>query len=228
MKIKKNWLEDIKTNNLSFKMSWCLFVQYRNQLELTQILYPHACKIRKEKNKKNFIMPQINKKFNEWKKMGLLNKSIPLKQNIFRKGKIHKQTFYKYLLNFNFFYRAIKEEYNINFNDKEKSFLEYYLLSEHARYEIIRQNPNDNLINAIIKFYIKNWLIYRDENLTNKILNKKLPKKLFEDKEKIKKLYINEIYKIYYFKKKEKPNFIEKIDNKMLFLLGINPEYPKY
>lgn len=156
--IKETWLERIQRRQ-SKEIAKQFFLTYTTQEEITKKIYPRAYVIRKKQSKRNFVMPLITSRVKEWRKYGFFDKSVPLKKEIYRKGKKHKQTFYLSLLNLEPIYKFCKEEKHIEFTEEEKSYLKLLLLSEKIREIILKEYPEEDVINAVLKFYVKNLIM---------------------------------------------------------------------
>ena len=173
MRTNKEVLKDITKNKAGINISRNLFHKYTTQPQVTKEVYPKPHnQVRRKKYKKNFVLPHVNKRFQEWNNLGFIRKSKPQKQKVFRNGKYHQQTFKKSIMNLEpiFIYASIEK--NVIFTPEEKEELErlfsgnakikYYNPSTHKttfeevpklRERIIDYCPRDNVISSFLKFY---------------------------------------------------------------------------
>ena len=160
-------------------------------------------------------MPLVNKYFNEWNKLGFIDQSrIKVKKAIKRRNRTQTQSFtqsfWLYLMNFEPIYKYCAEK-NIFFTEEEKKYLNLFFLSEHLRENILKEFPEEDIINATLKFYVKNFIIkyfnllrdirenpqkYKEEYKKAKELNNPRKKILKELKQHVEEL-INETSKKY-------------------------------
>lgn len=169
MRTKKTWLENIQTGT-GKKVARAFFEDYKTHEEVTKELYPKAYKqIRRAKIKKNYVMPIVTSHFKEWQTLGFFDKSKPLRKlNLIQLSFISEELKknLKYLpkdyclslLNLEPIYKFCKER-NIEFSDREKEFLKLALLSDHLRKDILKEFPEEDIINAVLKYYAKNCIL---------------------------------------------------------------------
>jgi len=158
-KQKRTPLEKIQT--LQTKKVARVFFNFMTCGFATRLLYETAWKKCREKNKVGFVIPYIRDCFNEWKEAGFIEKSpVKLKYLIIKKNcKPYFQYNYTYRLNLNPFYLYCKEKKNIDFTQKEKKLLNYIMRSLVIRENILRENPDVDIITAILIFYIKHFAL---------------------------------------------------------------------
>jgi hypothetical protein len=158
---KIKWLKSIQEGK-SKEIAKIVFCGFTTQERVSRILYKNRKKYGKGKlkNKKiiHYVEPIVNRNFKLWEKEGFLEKSRPLKiEHINRWGNQQHKIVYWNILNLEPFYRYCKELKHVNFNDEEKDFLKLFLLP--FREEIIKENPEEDLISAILKFYAKHFIM---------------------------------------------------------------------
>jgi hypothetical protein len=157
------------------------FRRYLTPNIVTRIMYPIAWKQVSEKKGQGFVMPYIRDCLKEWKNEGFIEKSpikLPFRVEK-KKGKPYWLKNYGYRLTLEPIYRYCKERSNITFTKEEKVVLDKRIGLESMRGCIFREYPNDDMINATIKFYLKQFGIAPIE-----ILDKK-ERKLLEFLEKV-------------------------------------------
>ena len=157
---KKYDLIECFQRGLGKRVSSKLFSRYTNREALTENLYPDSYKKQKEKKpNKVYINRHINELCKKWEEQGFIEKlPISKKDKWGRRITINLER-----LNFEPLYHYFSQRYNIKFTQKEKYFLEkkeakVYRL-QWNRYQILREYPEDNIIDAIIKFYVKHCAI---------------------------------------------------------------------
>jgi len=177
-KSKRTALEKIQTLKTK-NVAQLFFFSYLTPNIVTKILHKKAWNKCKEKTGQGFVMPYIRDCLNEWKKEGFIEISpvkIPFRVERKRNKKIVKSYYlknYGYRLNFEPLYRYCKENYNIEFTEEEKEIVNKRVGFEFMRKRILREYPNEDIINATIKFYIKHYGLLHLE-----ILNKEHKKGL--------------------------------------------------
>lgn len=106
-------------------------------------------------------MPYIRDCLKEWKKAGFIERS-PVKLP-FRVKKKNGESYilknYAYRLTLEPLYLFCRERHNIEFTKQEKEIINNRVGTEVMRKRIIQEYPNDDIINAILKFYIKQFAI---------------------------------------------------------------------
>ncbi len=235
VKTKRTALEKIQT--LKTKKVARVFFNFGTCGFATRMLHEEAWKKCREKNKFGFVMPYIRDCFNEWKEAGFIEKSpVKLKYLIRKKNcKPYFQYNYSYRLNLNPFYLYCKKK-KIDFTQKEKKLLNYIMRSLAIRTSILRENPDEDIITAILIFYIKHFALpygeiadKKEQKLLN--LSKNSIKENFDFEEEFRKeneeffLDWKESNKLKNMNKKEKEIFWEIKKRKTYFLLYKN--YPK-
>jgi len=213
MRKKENWLYDIQ-KGVGRDIARAFFLTYFTQEEITKQLYSKAYNQRKYKNKEgaydirkkkareHFVMPSITKRYKEWNKLNFFDRSRPIPIKYKPKG------FTLPILNLEPLYRYFKEKYNIEFNEKETAFINFILSPNiMMRWFILLEYPNEDIINATLKFYVKHYPIpYGELHREKKRLPNKeyveLLKRAERDAKKVTSLNIKEI--------KEKPELAKK------------------
>lgn len=192
---KRTPLEKIQTLETK-KVAKLLFYNYITPTLITKILHPEAFKKVKEKNKQGFVTGNIKSCFNEWKEEGFIEKS-PVKLPFLvekKKGKSYFLKNYGYRLTLKPFYQFCNERDNpIEFTKQEKEIINKRIGLESMRKQIFRDYPNDDIINAILKFWIKTFAIPHLEVLNKehrelllkieKVIEKEIEEKNKQDKE---------------------------------------------
>ena len=159
-KQKRTPLEKIQTLK-SKKVARLFFGYFMTCGFVTRLLHEKVWKDYKVKNKHGFVMPYIRDCFNEWKDVEFIEKSpFKLKYIIRKKNcKPYFQYNYAYRLNLNPFYLYCKEKKKVDFTSKEQELLNYILRSQIIRENILRENPDEDIITAILIFYIKHFAL---------------------------------------------------------------------
>lgn len=159
VKPKKTEIERIQ-EGIGKDIAKLFFYTYRTPSQVTKIKYKDAWKMRNEKSQKSFVMPIVQNYLAEWKKRGFIETSkvkIPIKIER-KKGKPYDLFSEGYLLNLGPLYDYCKGR-GILFTEEEKSFLRLNFLSEDIREAILREFPNEDIINAMLKYYSKNLIM---------------------------------------------------------------------
>ncbi len=170
----------------------------------TRLLHEKKWKDCREKNRQGYVMGYIRNCFNEWKEAGFIEKS-PFKLKFIIKHKkleapiVSKKPFepfvilknYGYRLNLKPFYLYCEEpSRNIDFTKDEKKLLNYIFRSQTIREQVLRENPDKDIITAILIYYIKHFALPHNE------FGDKEERKLLTLAEKdIKKDFEEEFYK---------------------------------
>ena len=134
------------------------FPTFTTQEKVSENLYPNRKKKGKGKkgkiNRVHYVEPIINKRCKEWESLNFFEKSHP----IYFKDKLERtQKVYWKRMNFEPVYLYCKEVYKIEFTPEEKEIIDKRVGIEIMRDLVIRDYPNEDLITAIIKFYIKRF-----------------------------------------------------------------------
>ena len=163
VKQKRTALQKIQT--LKSKKVARVFFNFMTCGFATRLLHETAWKKCREKNKFGFVMPYIRDCFNEWDEAGFIEKSsVKLKYLIRKKNcKPYFQYHYSYRLNLNPFYIYCKETKNIYFTQKEKKLINHMMRSLVIRNGILRENPETDIITAILIFYIRHFALPYEE-----------------------------------------------------------------
>ena len=167
-KPKRTPLEKIQTLQ-TMKVAKLFFNTYLTPSIVTKIMHKEAYEKIKEKNKQGFVMPYIRECLKEWKDAGFIEKS-PVKLPFLvekRTGNYWLKN-YGYRLNLNPLYFYCKDKHNIEFTKEERAIIAKRIGLECMRKQIFLQYPNDDIINAMIKFYLKQYGILPIEILDKK------------------------------------------------------------
>lgn len=159
VKQKRSPIEKITTLR-SKDVAKLWFTFYLTKSAITKIMYKEAWDRCVKKNKQGFVMTQIEDYFKDWETEGFIEKSkekIPFWSE--RNGKKESRKHYGWRINFEPLYRFCKEDYDITFTKEEKEVIEIGLGNTAIRKQIILQYPKDDLIQAILKFYVKTYAI---------------------------------------------------------------------
>ena len=158
-KPKRTPLEKIQT--LETKKVARVFFYFMTCGFATRLLHETAWKNCREKNKQGFVMPYIRECFKEWKDAGFIEKSpVKLKYMIRKKNcKPYLIENYAYRLNLKPFYLYCKEKKNISFTQNERELLDYIMRSHVMRGDILRENPEVDIITAILIYYIRHFAL---------------------------------------------------------------------
>jgi hypothetical protein len=173
MKKSNNALKSIREGS-GKEIARAYFVTYTTQEAVSRKIYPHSHnQVAKKKLKYIYVQPTVKRKCAEWKKEGFFDLSIPQKKLVYRKGRKQYQSFKLSLLNFEPLYRFCKEEKGIEFEEAEKSYLNELLLPEHYRKLILQEYPEEDIIQATLKFYVKYLKLQYDTLLRDREENPK-------------------------------------------------------
>lgn len=164
------------------EISRILFKSFNYQEAVTKEFNVNAWQRNKKKNpKKPYVLPIVNHYFQFWKEEGFIEKSKPLREWGLLTKEAKKRLRYLpkdyslSILNFEPIYKYCEKK-KISFTEEEKSFLNDLLLSEKLRESILKEFPEEDIINATLKFYVKNFLLryfyllkeIREDRLYNK------------------------------------------------------------
>lgn len=173
-KQKKTWLENIQEGK-GKEIARAFFLTYKTPTQITKEIYPEAFERARIKTQKSFIMPIIATHFKNWQKEGFIMKSkMQIPVSFFKRRvkydkpelKVKRQESKKlstyhdwaYLLGLEPIYKFCKER-GIEFTEEEKSFLKLNLLEEDVRADILEQFPQEDIINATLKYYTKHCIM---------------------------------------------------------------------
>lgn len=165
---KQNWLDTLQDNQ-GKKISRIWFREYNNQEGITKEFNPEAYKrwLKRTDKKKTprYVLPLVNHYFQEWKELGFFEKSKPLREiqhllteEAKKRLRYLPEDYALYILNLEPIYKFCKDK-GIEFSDEEKSFLRVTLLSEDIRKGILEEFPDEDIINATLKYYAKNCIL---------------------------------------------------------------------
>ena len=151
-------LKDIQGGKMK-EIARLFFICYSPKSLITELLYPDTFRRGKKKDyqKGKYVNPNLQNKTKEWEERGYFDKKIwkiPYEKN----GR--KQTYDSpvYMLNLKPMYEYFEEK-GIQFNDKEKAFVFQMLGQDYLRHIITKEFPDDDVIQACIKFYIKVYIL---------------------------------------------------------------------
>ena len=169
VKQRRTAIQKIQTLE-TMKIAKLFFYTYLTPSIATKIMHPKAWEKCREKHQQGFVMPYIRDCFKEWEKQGFIETSpvkLPFRVDK-KKGKPYFLKNYGYRLSLEPLYRYCEEEKKIKFTEKEKEIVNNRIGLETMRKRILREYPDDNIINAILKFYIKHYGIFPGEMLDKK------------------------------------------------------------
>jgi len=128
------------------------FLDFKTPAQVTAKAYEFAWERR---DKKNFVVPKVQKLLSKWKKAGFIE-TKDIKINVIRPGsKPYVTPGEGFRLNFEPFYSYCNEVKKFEFTEKEKEIISLELSSDVIRKQILEEHKDDDVINAIIKYYIK-------------------------------------------------------------------------
>ncbi len=156
---KRNTLEDMQFG-AGKKIARAFFLEFITPTDVTKREYPNAYKMRTIKKRGSFVISQVSKRFNHWKKEGFLDESkYKLPRSIEKKkGKNYTLWFYGYRLNLKPLFKYCNDQ-GVNFTEDEKYFINELLGSSQIRKNILKENQGEDVINAILKYYVKNTIM---------------------------------------------------------------------
>lgn len=184
MKKQYDWFKTLQQGR-GKDISRCLFFTFTTETAITKSFYPSAYE--KQKKKKNeYVDKNVHRFCKGWQDLGFLEKSKPIHINITNRwgGKQKRVVYYK-IMNLEPIFKYCKDYRNIEFSNDEKSFLKMLLLNEKIRIAIIEEYPDEDLINATLKFYVKNC-VNRYSSLIRDLHEN--PKKYEKQKERAKQI----------------------------------------
>lgn len=197
---------------LGERVSKILFSVPTSREKMTELLYPDSYKKQKHnKPNKTYINRHVNDLCNWWDEKGFIEKVPIIKEN--RWGR--KITVNLERLNFEPLFLYFKEKHKIEFTNEERQFL---LNKEPrinhlqwSRQQILKEYPEDNILDAIIKFYIKHYSVPYVEFLDkDKLEIWKMTEKHIEIE-----LYRSEKIKSGKLEKRKKPSVLRSYMNKL-------------
>ncbi len=152
----KTKIKNIVREGRGRDVAWHFFVDYTNCTKISNKLYPDTRIIYKKGGKKiSWSMPQINGIFHRLLEKGFLYVTN-LPQKINRYNKIHHQSVEHYILNLFPLFDYYKDKINPKgFTQTEKSILNWIFYPVNTRFQMYKlYRKNDDVINAIMKFYV--------------------------------------------------------------------------
>ncbi len=174
----QTWLSSLQDDKNGKKISRILFRIFNNQEGVTKEFNFIAWQRNKKRNpKKPYALPLVNHYFQFWEKERFIAKSKPLREisNLLteedrKKLRYLPKNYGLSILNFEPLYRYFEYK-NILLTEQEKIHIYVKLSPESVRRSVLKQYPDEDIINAIIKFYIKNYALpyielYRVESLS--------------------------------------------------------------
>jgi len=229
------------------------FVNFTNCGQVSKKLYPEAFISKKNGKSKKKIktLGIISESFYKWKEAKYIDESKNFFiEKISSKGKHFTKKEIGYSLNFNFLFDYLNSKHlSFTKEEKESDIFNWIFNDDKLRIAILREFPEENLINATLNFYVKN-LINRYhlllEIIPRKLIEKYNNPKTEEDK-RIKRIHdklsktrnitlldyyvltleektINDtIFKAYFKERRRNKDLILSIDRKILSALNLNP-----
>lgn len=174
VKKQKDWYEEIANpKSAGYRIIKEFFITFTTQEQLNQIIYS-----------KELINPTIKRYYKKWDEFGFITNSRDIKVKN-KKNKEQTTTVKWSLINLEFLNKYCYEKKDFLFTPAELRFLHDLTLPEHIRAKIINEFPKDDLIHAILKFYVKNFII-RYFNLLRDI--RENPDKYIKEKNKVQEL----------------------------------------
>jgi len=158
-----NWLKRIQEGK-GKEIARFFFSNFTNEETATAVFHPEAHKknsikkVKKICKKVSYVDRNINRLCKEWEKEGFFEKrDIEIEFTNRWKGKQKRIVSVK-SMNLEPLYRYCKEKHNIEFSPEEKKFVDGLLNQNlQVRNLIWILYPNDDIINATLKFYIKHF-----------------------------------------------------------------------
>lgn len=137
------------------------FLNYFTPGIITKILHPAAWEQAREKTQQGFVMPYIRDCLKEWQTAGFIEISpIKIAYWVEKKGgKRYPLENYGYRLNLEPLYLYCKQKHHIDFTEEEREVINKRVGIHVMRKRIFNEYPEDDIITAIIKFYIKQFAI---------------------------------------------------------------------
>lgn len=181
---QSDWKKNIM-NGKGKEIAREFFLTFETQEKVSKKLYPNRKKAGKGKgkreNKVHYVEPIINIRCKEWEKYGFFEKSKPIP---FEDKWGRTQNRYHKIMNLEPIYEFCKKR-GIEFEEEEKKFLNDILLSEYTRKEILEEYPDEDIINATIKYYVKKTIMKYFFYLRDVRENEKKYKKQYEKAKKL-------------------------------------------
>lgn len=200
MKLQK-WIDTFKDKQ-GKKISRILFKSYSTQEEITKQFnseaYNRWLKRKDKKKTEHYVLPIVQHYFKEWEENGFIEKSKPLREvnsaflpeEYKNKVRFLSKKFALSILNLNPLFRYCEEK-NIIFTKEEKNCIlfSFDFKDNRIREAILEEFPEEDIINAFLKFYVENtilkYALLLKDIREDKILGGKKYKK-YEDKAEIK------------------------------------------
>ena len=158
MKDKYDWLKTFQ-QGLGKKVARKFFL-FTTETAVTKSLYSNR---NYGNNKKGYTDKNVNRLCKKWNELGFfetVKRQITIEN---RWGATQKMTVINKRLNFKPLYFYLEEIHRIKLTRKEKDFLEKKELNiihlQWQRKKILDEYPHDNIIDAVIKFYVKNLAV---------------------------------------------------------------------
>lgn len=154
-----DWIESFQ-RGLGKRVSRTLFSKPISREKITELLYPDSYNKQKQiKPNKVYINRHVNDLCNKWEKQRFIEKiQISKKDRWNRKIKVNLE-----MLNFEPLFLYFKQKYNIEFSQEEREFLQSkepnIIRLQWNRQQILKEYPEENILDAIIKFYVKHYSI---------------------------------------------------------------------
>lgn len=154
------------------------FLTFTTQEKVSKKLYPKRKKQGKGRKKKqnliHYVEPILNARCQEWQTLGFLNE-----KPVYFKDKLGRPQQRKWkIMNFEPIHQFCAEKNN-PLTTQEKKLLWDLLSSPKIRAAILKEYPQEDIINAVLKFYIKHCILADYFSYTDKqeIANNKLTHK---------------------------------------------------
>lgn len=196
-------------NGQGKELSRIWFAEYNNQEGITKAFNPEAYKRwlnRKDKRRTpHYVLPIVNYYFQLWNTEGFFEKSAPLreKSHLFSEDTRNRLRYLRanyslFILSLEPIYKFCKENGIKDFSEEEKFYLKQMLLPDYVRKGILDEFPDEDIINATLKYYTKTFIL-RYLSLQRDIIENKsryqkefdyianIPKELTETHKKLKK-----------------------------------------
>lgn len=214
MEDKENWFKDFNSE-VGKRISKAWFITFSNSKGITDFVYGNEIDhqnwkvIKKKKIKKDTINGAVKTRFTKWKRLGFFEVSRNLKIKTWRRGNWYYPTTKLYMLNLNPLYNYCEEK-NINFSPEEKEFLNGVnglLRPNQVRELIFFEYPEEDLITAILKFYVKHYIMLYGylTRLQENPINKEMKEKFEEAKLRAEEIEKNkDKWKLNYTRKQQR------------------------
>jgi hypothetical protein len=160
---KRTEIQNLQEGNMK-NIAKLFFLDFITKSKATQKLYSDRIKNREALYKKKllsskgYVASEITKRVNEWLDMGFLEISNKKKQYYDKDNKKEGKPAFAYRMNLNPLFHYCKKEHNIEFTEEENYFLYQLFFDYEIRERVIQQFPEEDIINAILKYYVQNFI----------------------------------------------------------------------